>query len=83
MSYLRTPEHLALLAEQCRKRKPWRQATGPKTKEGKAIVSRNAWKGGERQALKDLRQVLRDMDGERQEVMEMSGPMLNIMRAGK
>ena len=46
-------------------------------------MSRNAWKGGERQALKDLRQVLRDMDGERQEVMEMSGPMLNIMRAGK
>ena len=32
--------------------KPWSKATGPKTAEGKAIVSRNAFKGGRRPTLR-------------------------------
>ena len=43
---------------------PWAKSTGPKSAEGKAVISRNADKGGqwraERGTLKALRQVLRD-----------------------
>lgn len=34
--------------------KPWEQSTGPKSADGKARVSRNSWKGGTRQMLRDL-----------------------------
>ena len=39
--------------------KPWTQATGPKTVEGKARVSRNAFKGGKRVALRQSIAVLK------------------------
>ena len=39
---------------------PWQHSTGARTIEGKAIVSRNAFKGGVRQQLKELNQLLRD-----------------------
>ena len=41
--------------------KPWERSTGPKTAEGKAKVSRNPWKGGERAALRRLSRLLREM----------------------
>jgi hypothetical protein len=41
-------------AEQIRRWRPWEQSTGPRTPEGKARVSRNAWKGGHRQKLREL-----------------------------
>jgi len=34
--------------------RPWEQSTGPKSPGGKATVSRNGWKGGTRQMLRDL-----------------------------
>jgi len=34
--------------------KPWQRSTGPRTDEGKARCSRNAWKGGKRQTLRQL-----------------------------
>lgn len=37
----------------------WKYSTGAKTPEGKAISSMNAYKGGFREQLKELRQVLR------------------------
>ena len=40
--------------------RPWQQSTGPKSAEGKDRVSRNAWKGGDRQLLRALAQVLRE-----------------------
>lgn len=40
--------------------KPWERSSGPKTPEGKARVSRNGWKGGTRQMLRELSQVLRE-----------------------
>jgi len=40
--------------------KPWEQSTGPKSPEGKARVSRNGWKGGTRQVLRELSQALRE-----------------------
>ena len=39
---------------------PWQHSTGARTIEGKAKASRNAFKGGFRQQLKVLNQLLRD-----------------------
>ena len=39
---------------------PWQQSTGAKTIEGKAMASSNAFKGGFRQQIKKLNQILRD-----------------------
>ena len=41
-------------AELIRSWKPWEQATGPRTPEGKAQVARNAWQGGSRSRLRQL-----------------------------
>ena len=41
-------------AEAIRRWKPWEQSTGPVTPEGRERVSRNAWKGGHRQKLREL-----------------------------
>jgi hypothetical protein len=40
--------------------KPWERSTGPKTPEGKARVSRNAYKGGTRPLLRELARLLRE-----------------------
>ena len=59
-----TPEQRKRQAEAIRRWKPWRQSTGPKSAEGKARVSGNAYTGGEwaklRQAIKELNQALRE-----------------------
>ena len=39
--------------------KPWQRATGPKTPQGKATISRNAYKGGQRQELRNCVRVLK------------------------
>jgi hypothetical protein len=39
--------------------KPWEQSTGPRSPEGKERVSRNGWKGGTRQMLRELGRALR------------------------
>ena len=39
---------------------PWQHSTGAITIEGKACASRNAYKGGIRQQIKDINQLLRD-----------------------
>ena len=70
MSYVRTPEHRRLQAEAIRRWKPWEKSTGPRTREGKAKASRNGYKGGTRELLRELGRVLRraarrlsDLDG--------------------
>ena len=45
-------------AEQIRRWRPWEQSTGPRTPEGKARVSRNAWQGGHRHQLRELSKAL-------------------------
>jgi len=37
---------------------PWNHSTGPRTAEGKAIASRNGWKGGTREMLRELSRAL-------------------------
>jgi len=49
-----TPERRLRQAEQIRTWKPWMESTGPKSAEGRRRVSRNAWKGGQRQQLREL-----------------------------
>jgi len=41
-----TEERRKAQAERCRRNKPWKNATGPKTKAGKARASMNAYKHG-------------------------------------
>ena len=40
--------------------KPWEKSSGPKTPEGKAKVSQNAYKGGMRPELRALARTLRE-----------------------
>ena len=62
-----TPERRKKQSEAIRQWKPWNQSTGAKSLEGKAIVSRNAWKGGLvaeiRQISKQLNEAMRMQKG--------------------
>ena len=49
-----TPERRARQAELIRTWQPWAKSTGPRSLEGKEIVSRNAWKGGRRAQIREL-----------------------------
>lgn len=49
-----TPERRSRQAALIRTWKPWQQATGPRTPEGKAKASRNAWRGGHWKMLREL-----------------------------
>ena len=53
-----TPERRARQAELIRTCKPWQQATGPRTPDGKAKASRNAYKGGHWLMLRELSRML-------------------------
>lgn len=49
-----TLERRAKQASLIRNWKPWAQSTGPRTAEGKAVASRNGFKGGHRAMLREL-----------------------------
>jgi hypothetical protein len=49
-----TPERRARQAEAIKRWRPWEQSTGPRTAEGKATVSRNADKGGQREVFRAI-----------------------------
>jgi hypothetical protein len=51
-------------------RKPWQQATGPRTPDGKAKASRNAWAGGH---WKMLRELSRLVNAEIREMQDLVG----------
>ena len=55
-----TPEQRQQQAEAIRHWSPWAQSTGPRTAEGKAAASRNGWKGGHRDMLRELARVLNE-----------------------
>lgn len=58
-----TAEQKLKQAEVVRTWAPWSKSTGPKSSEGKALVSRNAWKGGcrahSRELIKQVNEELR------------------------
>lgn len=59
-----TPERKVKQGLAIQQWKPWQVSTGPKSTEGKARASRNAFKGGKRPALRNsiamLRKYFRD-----------------------
>ena len=69
MSYLRTPEHRKLRAELIQRWKPWEKSTGPKSDDGKATVSQNAFKGAWREQLRELSRALKDQDNRHKELI--------------
>ena len=58
-----TTERRQRQAQLIKQWQPWQHSTGARTIEGKAISARNAFKGGFRQQLKELNQLLRDQRG--------------------
>lgn len=60
MGYCRTPEHRKRQAELIRKWKPREKSTGPKSRLGKSVATRNAWKGGVRPMIRQLSKALRE-----------------------
>jgi hypothetical protein len=57
-----TSERRARQAALIQRWKPWERSTGPKTPEGKARASRNAFKDGWRAQLRELSRLLREQD---------------------
>jgi hypothetical protein len=55
-----TPERRARQAALIHTWRPWEKTTGPKTPQGKAMASRNAYKGGTRAILRELARLLRE-----------------------
>lgn len=55
-----TPEQRAQQSAKITQWQPWNNSTGAKTPEGKAIASRNAFKGGTRALLRDVAKLLRE-----------------------
>ena len=53
-----TLERRARQAERIRNWRPWERSSGPKSEAGKAVVARNAWKGGTREVLRELSRAL-------------------------
>lgn len=64
-----TPARRARQAALIHRWKPWKRATGPKTPEGRARVSQNAFKGGWRGKMRDLRRSLREQDQALQQLL--------------
>lgn len=62
MSYVRTPEHIALRAALIRRWRPWEQSTGPKSPEGKERSAMRGFKGGERSLLRELARSLKNQE---------------------
>lgn len=69
MSSSWTSERRARQAVMIRQWKPWEHATGPRTADGKATVSRNAYKGGQRELLREVARALREQDCQRREAV--------------
>lgn len=55
-----TPERRAQQSQKIRQWQPWANSTGAKTAEGKAIASRNAYKGGQRTLMRGIYALLRE-----------------------
>jgi hypothetical protein len=58
-----TPERRLKQSLQIRQWRPWDDSTGPKTPQGKAVSSRNAYRGGVRSMLNSMSELLREQGG--------------------
>ena len=57
-----TPERRARQAELIRQWRPWEHSTWPKAEAGKVAASRNTYKGGSRQVLREFSRALREQN---------------------
>ncbi len=57
-----TAERRAKQAKAIRRWRPWTRSTGPRTAQGKAISSTNAFRGGARPLLRRFARELRELD---------------------
>ncbi len=67
-----TPERRARQAALIHTWKPWQQATGPRTPDGKAIASRNAYKGGQWLKLRELSRLVNGEIRAARDLVEMA-----------
>lgn len=58
-----TPERRLQQSLKIQQWRPWDDSTGPRTSEGKAVSSRNAYRGGIRSMLNDMSELLRKQGG--------------------
>lgn len=65
-----TPDRKTRQAKAIQRWKPWQRATGPKSPQGKAIVSRNAFKGARRPTFRSEMKILRASLAAYQEALE-------------
>jgi hypothetical protein len=66
-----SPERKAKQSQAIRQWQPWLKSTGAKTVEGKAVVSRNAYKGGHRPYLRQLaRELSEELTHSRELILE-------------
>ena len=65
-----TPERRARQAERIKVQKPWLQSTGPKSAAGKALVARNAFKGGHWRVMRDMARHVNECLQEQQRLLE-------------
>ncbi len=64
-----SPERKAKQSQAIRQWQPWTKSTGAKTPQGKAGVSRNAFKGGHRPHLRQLAKDLAEESGFAQDLI--------------
>lgn len=64
-----TPAERQRQAELIKQWQPWQHSTGARTPEGKAISSHNAFKGGFRQELIELRKLLSKLENDLKEIV--------------
>ena len=55
-----TPEERAKQSQLIQSWQPWNKSTGARTPEGKAVSSRNAYKGGIRSICREMSTLFRD-----------------------
>ena len=67
-----TLERKAKQSQAIRQWQPWLKSTGAKTAEGKAVVSRNAYKGGHRPYMRQLARELSEECEYAQRLVEVS-----------
>ena len=69
-----SPERRAKQSQAIREWQPWAKSTGAKTPQGKAVVSRNAFKGGLRPYMRQVAKELAEEVSYTQRLIDLSLP---------
>jgi len=77
------PERRAKQAQAIHAWQPWKRATGPRSNEGKAKASRNAYAGAMRLQLRELGRALREIDTSFRPPPRVTGPSLQVGTRGE